>query len=249
MVQEKNLTFSGHLGELRRALTISGIAVVIGFGVAVGFSDELDRALRWPIRDLLPPGTEPSFLGIFEPIFYRLKLGLIGGIFLASPVIFQQLWWFVAPGLTPRERRLAVPFILLATLAFLGGAAFCYFLILPQAAAFAISTMVEGTQLILSMQNYLGTASSFVLAFGLVFETPVLVVLLASLGLVTARGLARVRKYVVLVCFIVGAIITPTPDPFNQTIVAVPMYLLYELGVLGAWLVTRKRRRQAELAG
>jgi sec-independent protein translocase protein TatC len=241
----KNLTFSGHLGELRRALTISGIAIVIGFGVAVGFSDYLDRALRWPIAGLLPEGTEPVFLGIFEPIFYRLKLGLIGGILLASPVVFQQLWWFVSPGLTPRERRLALPFVFVATAAFLGGAAFCYFLILPQATAFAVGTMVEKTKLVLSMQGYLGTASSFVLAFGLVFETPVLVVLLAALGLVTTRGLTKVRKYVLVICFIVGAVITPTPDPFNQSIVAVPMYLLYELGVLGAWLVGKRKQQNA----
>jgi sec-independent protein translocase protein TatC len=119
--EERQLTFTEHLGDLRRALVVSCLALLACFVVGVIFSDWLDRVLRWPIAGLLPAGSdEPVFLGIFEPIFYRLKLGLIGGIVLASPVIFHQVWWFISPGLYPRERRLAIPFIFLATLFFVG---------------------------------------------------------------------------------------------------------------------------------
>lgn len=241
---EKVMTFTGHLGELRRALVVSSLALLLGMIVGVIFSDFLDELLRAPIAGLLPAGSDqPVFLGIFEPIFYRLKLGLIGGIVLASPVIFQQLWWFIAPALYPRERRLALPFILLATTFFAGGVAFCYLVILPQAAAFAVAQMTDNTRMILSLQSYLSQSAMFLLAFGLVFETPLLVFALCFLGVVKPATLARFRKYVLLGAFIVSAIITPTPDAFNQAIVAVPMYLLFELGVLAGRLAERRRER------
>jgi len=243
-MNEKVLTFRGHLGELRRALIYSSIALVICFIVGVIFSDYLDKALRLPIKDMLPEGNEdPVYLGIFEPIFYRLKLGLIGGIFAASPIVFSQLWWFISPGLYPKERRMALPFIIVATMFFLGGAAFCYFIVLPKAAAFSIGQMAENTRIILSLQMYLSNAAMFILAFGLVFETPVMVFLICWIGLVTPKTLGRYRKYVLLGSFVVAAILTPTPDAVNQTIMALPIYILYELGMLTARLMIRKRQK------
>ena len=239
--------FRRYTAELRRALMVSGIAVLVGFGVAIFFSDWLDWALRLPIDGLLPAGSEPVYLGIFEPIFYKLKLGLIGGLLLASPVVFQQLWWFISPGLHPKERRLALPFILAATVFFLGGAAFCYFIVLPNAAAFSVGQMTENTQILLSLKSYLSNAAMFMFAFGVVFETPIIVFLISSIGLVHPSTLAKYRKYVLLASFIIAAIITPTPDAFNQAIMAVPMYVLFELGLLGATLVVRrKEQRQKE---
>ncbi len=243
-MNEKVLTFRGHLGELRRALIYSSIALVICFIVGVIFSDYIDKALRLPIKDMLPEGNEdPVYLGIFEPIFYRLKLGLIGGIFAASPIVFSQLWWFISPGLYPKERRMALPFIIVATMFFLGGAAFCYFIVLPKAAAFSIGQMAENTRIILSLQMYLSNAAMFILAFGLVFETPVMVFLICWIGLVTPKTLARYRKYVLLGSFVVAAILTPTPDAVNQSIMALPIYILYELGMLTARLMIRKRQK------
>ncbi|MBN2495961.1 MAG: twin-arginine translocase subunit TatC [Deltaproteobacteria bacterium] len=243
-MDEKRLTFTGHLAELRRALMVSGIAVMGGFGIAFAFADQLDWALRLPIEGLLPADSDPVYLGIFEPIFYKLKLGLIGGIILASPIVFWQLWWFVSPGLRPRERRLAIPFILVATCFFLGGAAFCYFVVLPKAAAFSLTQMAEKTRIILSLKSYLSNSATFILAFGLVFETPVLTFLIATLGLIRPETLARYRKYVLLFSFVIAAILTPTVDVFNQTIMALPMYVLFELGVLAARLVHwRKEKR------
>jgi sec-independent protein translocase protein TatC len=248
-MEEKKQTFLEHLGDLRRALTVSGIALMVGIVVGVIFSDYLDLALRHPIRGLLPAGADQGvFLGLFEPIFYRLKLGFIGGLFLACPIIFWQVWWFISPGLYPRERRLAVPFILLASIFFLGGGAFCYFLILPNAAAFSIGQMTEGTGMILSLPNYLSAATMFILAFGLVFETPIIVFLITWIGLIKPQTLARYRKYVFLGTFIISAVITPTVDWFNQTIVALPMYVLFELGLLAGRIAhRRKEKRDAAL--
>lgn len=246
---EKKLTFRGHLAELRRALTVSAIAVMIGFGIAVYFWEYIDWALMQPIEGLLPEGTKPTHLGVFDPIFYMLKLGLSGGILLASPVVFWQVWWFVSPGLTPKERRWALPFIFAATVFFLGGATFCYFIVLPNAVAFSISLMGASAKLELVLNQYLSNAAMFMLAFGVIFETPVMVFLISTLGLVHPKTLAKYRKYVLLACFIIGAILTPTPDAFNQAIMAVPMYVLYELGVLLARIVVRRKEKEREKDG
>lgn len=244
-MNEKKLTFSEHLGELRRALLVSGLAILVGIVIGVIFSDYLDMALRLPIKGLLPPGSdEPVYLGIFEPIFYRLKLGFIGGLLIASPVVFWQLWWFISPGLYPSEKKMALPFILAASFFFIGGAAFCYFLVLPKAAAFSIGQMTDKTRIILSLKSYFSNASMFILAFGVVFETPVIVFLICLIGLVTPKTLGRFRKYVLLAAFIIAAIVTPTPDAVNQTIMALPIYILYELGMLAARLVIRRKQRE-----
>ena len=248
-MNDKKLSFTGHLAELRRALMVSAIAVVVGFGIAVFFWDYIHMALLLPVQGLLPKGSEPVYLSMFEPIFYMIKLGLIGGILLASPVIFSQVWWFVAPGFTKRERRLALPFIFVATLFFLGGGAFCYFIVLPKAALFSLDLMTDQTRMLLSLNKYLSDAAMFILAFGVVFETPVMVFLIATLGLVHPKTLARYRKYVLLASFVIAAILTPTPDAVNQTIMALPIYILFELGVLAARLVVRRKEKQRESGG
>lgn len=240
---EKKLTFTEHLGELRRALVISGIAIVVCFGVAVGFWKYLHIVMMWPIEDLLPEGSQPMYSGVFGPIFYMLKLGLIGGLIAACPVVFWQLWWFIAPGLYPKERRMAIPFILAATLFFFGGVSFCYFLILPFMASYSIGQMTEEAKMFLELSRYLSNATMFILAFGLIFEMPVLVFLISILGVVTPQTLGRYRKYVLLGSFIIAAIITPSADPINQTIVGAPLYVMYELGILAARLVIWKKKR------
>jgi sec-independent protein translocase protein TatC len=246
-MSEKKLTFIEHLGDLRRALVISGIAIIVCFGVAVGFWKYLHEIMMLPIRDLLPPDSEPMYSGVFGPIFYMLKLGLIGGLIAAAPVVFWQLWWFISPGLYPKEKRLAIPFVLAATVFFAGGVAFCYFLVLPFMAAYSIGQMTEDARMLLELSHYLSNASMFILAFGLIFEMPVLVFLLAAIGLVTPRTLGRYRKYVLLGSFIIAAIITPSADPINQTIVGAPLYVMYEMGILASRLfLWRKSKRSPE---
>jgi len=241
---EKKLTFTQHLGELRRALVVSAIAVVVCFGVAVAFWKYLHWALMLPVRDLLPEGSFTMYSGVFGPIFYMLKLGLIGGLIAASPIIFWQLWWFIAPGLYPKEKRMAWPFVIATTFFFLGGASFCYFIILPFMASYSIAQMTEDAQMLLELGRYLSNANMFILAFGLVFETPVLVFLLVSLRVVSVRTLGKMRKYVLLASFIIAAIITPSADPVNQTIVGLPLYIMYELGLLTAWLFIRRKKKK-----
>ena len=242
-MDEKKLTFIEHLGELRRVLIISFAAIFVGLVVGLIFGDTIDWILRLPLQPFVKSGhlDDGVFLGLFDPIFYRLKIGLIGGLILATPVIFWQIWWFVAPGLYSHERRMALPFVLTATLFFLGGVCFCYFIVLPNAAAFSLGQLTKGSRLMLSLPTYLSEAATFILAFGLVFETPVVVFLLAWLGVVSPKTMALYRKWVFLGSFVVGAILTTTPDVVNQTIMALPIYLLFELGLLAGRVVYRKR--------
>jgi sec-independent protein translocase protein TatC len=240
-VNEKNLSLIGHLNELRRILVVSGIALILGCCVALYFSDTLDLLLRLPIKNKFPANSQPVYLDIFEPIFYRLKLGLIGGIILASPVVFQQMWWFISPALYPNERRYALPVIGCMVGFFLGGVLFCYFLVLPTAVEFSVTQMVDNTRLMLALSSYLSGAAMFLIIFGLVFETPIVVVALSWLGIIKTATFTKYRKYVFLGIFIVSAIATPTPDIVNQSIMALPMYVLFELGVLAARMVEKRR--------
>ncbi len=246
-MDEKKLTFIEHLGELRRVLVISFCAILVGMIVGVVFSDQIDWVLRLPLEPLVGKGlTDSVFLGLFDPIFYRIKIGLIGGLILASPIVFWQIWWFIAPGLYAHERRLAFPFIVAATLFFLGGVCFCYFVVLPKAAEFALGQLTEKSKLMLSLPTYLSEAATFILAFGLVFETPMVVFLLAKLRVVSPQTMASYRKWVLLGAFVVSAILTPTPDVVNQTIMALPIYILFELGLLAARLVYRREEAAEE---
>lgn len=243
-MEEKNLSLIGHLNELRRVLIVSGIAILVGCCVAIYFSDTLDWLIRLPIENKFPNGSQPVYLGIFEPIFYRLKLGLIGGIIIASPVVFQQMWWFISPALYANERRFAMPVICCMTIFFLGGVLFSYFLVLPTAVEFSVGQMVNNTHLMLALDSYLSNAAMFLLIFGLVFETPIIVVALSWLGIVKAATFAKYRKYVFLGVFVISAIATPTPDVVNQSIMAIPMYALFELGVLVARLLEKRARQR-----
>lgn len=240
-MNEKNLSLLGHLNELRRVLIVSGVALLVGCVVALYFSDTLDWLLRLPIQNKFPSNSQPVYLGIFEPIFYRLKAGLIGGIILACPVVFHQIWWFISPALYPNERRFAIPVVGCMILFFLGGVLFSYFLVLPAAVEFSVSQMVDNTRLMLALSSYLSGAAMFLIMFGLVFETPMVVVALSWLGIIKAATFAKYRKYVFLGVFIVAAIATPTPDVVNQSIMAIPMYVLFELGVLAARIVEKRR--------
>ena len=183
------------------------------------------------------------YSGVFGPIFYMLKLGLIGGLIAACPVVFWQLWWFIAPGLYPKERRMAIPFILAATLFFFGGVSFCYFLILPFMASYSIGQMTEEAKMFLELSRYLSNATMFILAFGLIFEMPVVFVLLSFLGIVTPAGLRRYQRHALVVLAIAAAMLTPA-DIGTMFMLLVPMLLLYELSIWLVRLVGGGRNRQ-----
>jgi sec-independent protein translocase protein TatC len=224
---DREMTVLEHLGELRHRLIIAGAATAIGGGVAAVF-------LTWPVITLL---TEPSGLKLValrptETFSTYMKVALATGAGIAMPVIVTQALLFVIPALHPRERKyvyFAVPSI---TLAFGAGLLFGFFVVVPAAVRFLYGFGGDAIQQMWSIAEYLSFVTTFLFWIGVTFETPIVVFFLAKLGVVNVRQLSRYRRYALVASFIIAAIITPTPDPFNQTIVAIPMYLLYELGVI-----------------
>jgi sec-independent protein translocase protein TatC len=166
---------------------------------------------------------------------------LVCGVLLASPVLFHQVWRFIAPGLYRHEKQVLLPFTLVSTLCFLGGAAFGYFVVFPPAFRFLVGYASETLEPLPAVSEYLSLALRLLLAFGIVFELPVFMVFLAKAGVVDAAFLGRHRKYAVLICFVVAAILTPTPDVVNQLMMAGPLMVLYEISILAVRAFARKR--------
>jgi len=159
---------------------------------------------------------------------------------LVLPVVLHQAWKFIAPGLLPHERRYALPFVVLGSIFFSFGLLFCFFIVLPFALRFLLTYKTEHLKPMLSIGNYVDFTAKFLLAFGVIFELPLAIGIAAKMGLVTPRSLSKNRKYAVLINFVIAAILTPTPDVFNQTLMALPMCLLYEVGILAARILVRK---------
>jgi len=253
------MPITAHLEELRRRIFVSLAAVAVGFAVTFSFSQRILMWLEIPLNrtyalQRTPPylvtvprdtPVELYFLAPTEPFWTHIKVAFLAGLLLAVPVIFYELWRFVSPGLLPRERRYAGPFVLLSTFFFLVGSAFCYFVVLPFAMNFLI-TFDAHLKPVLSVGQYVDFCIKFLLAFGLVFELPLAITLLSRMGLTTPEFLARNRKYAVLLAFVFAAILTPTPDVFNQTLMAGPMILLYEVGILAAKVFRKRKPEEAE---
>ena len=174
-------------------------------------------------------------------VFFYLKLSLVAGLLLASPVIFYQIWRFVAPGLYQHEKRVILPFTLLSSLFFFGGAAFGYFVVFPPAFKFLLGYSNDFLSPMPTVREYFSLCLRLLIAFGVIFELPIFMVLLAKMGLVSAAFLNRHRKYAILLAFVIAAILTPTPDVINQCLMALPLIVLYEVSIVAVWLLGRKR--------
>jgi sec-independent protein translocase protein TatC len=232
--------FLDHLDELRRRLIYSLIAIGVGFALALTQAKPILDFLFRPIRPML--GSHPPvFIELTEPFLLYMKVAFLASLFLSAPVVAYQVWAFIAPGLYPRERHQAVPFVLSATVLFLVGGAFGYMYAFPVAAHFLLA-IAEGFEPNLRLSSLFSFESKLVLGMGLVFELPTVIYFLARLGLVTPRFLMRNFKYAVLIIFIIAAVITPTPDMVTQCVFAAPMIALYLLGVLVAHLFGRPRQ-------
>jgi len=229
------MPFLAHLGELRRRIVVSLIAVGLGFAAAFNFSD---RIITWLAR---PMPVKLAFLEPTEPFWVNMKVALVAGAFLFLPVLLYQVWAFVAPGLLPHERRFALPFVVLSTVCFALGATFALTVIVPFAVKFLISYRTENLVATISVNRYVDFVLKFTIAFGLIFELPLALTLASRLGLVTPAFLSRNRKYAILLSFVAAAILTPTPDAFNQLLMAGPLILLYEVGILAARVFGRRR--------
>lgn len=232
------MTFLDHLEELRKRLLISFVAVAVGFLVSWAFAEPIFARLQQPLARFLPPGDKLAYTRLTAPFFLYMKVAFFAGLFVAAPVILLQLWLFIAPGLYKRERRLAAPFILFGSLFFILGGYFGYRFLLPATCSFFVETGRQFKQMI-TVDDYFSFASVIILATGVVFETPILIFFLARLGIVTPAFLMQKFKYAVVLAFVVSAIVTPTPDMVTQAALAVPMILLYLIGVAVAFLFAK----------
>lgn len=239
MDDDKKIPFTGHLEELRRRLIVCFVAVGIGFVLSYGFKEKLFQILTRPLIGVMETGDKLIFTGLPEAFFTYLKVAFLSGIILATPIIFYEFWMFVAPGLYDKEKRLMLPIVFLSTLFFLGGSFFGYFIVFPYGFKFFLGFASEIIRPLPSMREYLSFASKLLLAFGVVFELPLIITFLAKLGIVSVSFLKKNRKYAVLLFFVGAAILTP-PDVVTQIMMALPLMLLYEISIVGARIFGKK---------
>lgn len=233
-------TLISHLLELRTRLLRCVVAVAIAFLPLVFFSNQLFTLIAHPLIEKLPEGTSLIATSVVSPFMTPLKLALIGAIFVAMPYILYQMWAFVAPGLYRHEKRFALPLFVSSVVLFYVGVAFAYFVVFPLMFAFLTATTPEGVKMMTDMASYLDFALLLFFAFGVAFEMPVATVLLVATGMVKVEALRKHRGYVLLGIFIVAAILTP-PDAISQTFMAVPMYILYEFGIVMSQFLGKRR--------
>jgi len=225
---EEKLSFFEHLAELRTRILWSVAAIGVGFLATFYFSD---RIIGFLARTL---PVKLAFLTPTEAFWANMKVAMICGLFLALPVVLYQVWAFVSPGLYQHERRYALPFVIIGTVFFAIGVSFAVWVVIPFALKFLLTYKTQDLTPVISINSYVDFVLKFTLAFGLVFELPLAITLASRMGLVTPQFLARNRKYAILINFVIAAILTPTPDIFNQTLMAGPLIILYEIGIIAA---------------
>ncbi len=265
------MPFLQHLAELRDRVRNAAIAFILAFLVSWYFAKEILAWLEKPLLDiwnqhcditeqvtclghgLVKAGTSwgpPKLIytGLTQPFWVDMSVGMWAGIFLASPIIFYQLWQFIAPGLYKKERRMGVTFAFFSAIFFVCGALFCFYFALPKLYNFLLSYNSRTLLSLPNLQEYLDLTRDMMLAFGAIFELPLLIYFLAMIGVVTHRSLWKFSRWFIVLAFIIGAILTPGPDVVSQFMMATPMIVLYNISILFAWRVTVKReRKQKEL--
>lgn len=222
-----------HLAELRKRLGISLAVVIVMFLVCFSFWQPILDWMIAPLKEVLPTGSSVIFTGVQEPFFTAMKVAFFAGFIVSLPVIFWQFWLFVAPGLYDNEKRLVIPFVSAATLMFLMGAAFCYYIVVPLAFAFLIGFGSALFTALPSIGEYVGFFTKILVGFGLSFEMPVIIFFFAKLGLVDDRGLKEFFRYAIIIIFVVAAMLTP-PDVLSQFLMAAPLIILYGISILVA---------------
>ena len=255
VVEEKNpaelegsrMPFLSHLKELKVRVRNAALFFTLAFGVSFWFAGPIFSWIKQPLWDVWDETKfgprHLAFGNLTEPFWVDMSVALWAGIFIASPFIFHQIWKFVAPGLYKRERRMGVAFAFFSGIFFVAGALFCYYFVLHNLYKFLLSYANKETLAMVMLQDYLDLTRNMMLAFGAVFELPILIYFLAMVGLVTHRGLWKFNRWFVVIAFIVGAILTPSPDVVSQIMMATPMILLYNASILLAWRVTVKREK------
>jgi sec-independent protein translocase protein TatC len=240
MREDQKLPFTSHLEELRKRLITGFIAIGVGFVVSFGFKERLFGILVQPLINVMKDGENLIYTGLPEAFFTYLKVSLLSGLIVASPILIYQFWMFVAPGLYRSERRLLVPIVILSSFFFIGGALFGYFVVFPWGFKFFLGFATDTIRPLPSMKEYFGFSAKLLLAFGLVFELPLVLTFMAKLGIVSVDFLKKNRKYALLLFFAGAAILTP-PDVITQILMAMPLMVLYEVSIIGARIFGKKK--------
>ena len=242
MSKEGKSPFTEHLGELRDRLVRSFIAVGLGFAGAYFFKEKLFELLTAPLIIAMGESgnAQMIFTGLPEAFFTYLKVSLLAGIIFATPVLFYEFWMFVSPGLYRTEKKYLLPIVFLSVFFFLVGSSFGYFIVFPYGFKFFLGFATQTIQAMPSMKEYLSFASKMLLAFGFVFELPMVLTFMARMGLVTVPFLKKNRKYALLLFFVGSALITP-PDVVTQVMMALPLMILYEISIIGAKIFGKKK--------
>ena len=240
---DKPMGLMDHLGELRMRLVRCCIAVIVGFFACWAVVDPIFDVLVNPLLAVLPKGSHAIYTTLPEGFFTRMHIAFVAGVFLSSPMIFYQVWSFIAPGLYEEEKKYIIPIAVMSALFFVCGGAFCYFVVFPYAFSFFVSFATEEIVAMPKVSDYLSFVLKLILAFGIIFEMPLFAFFLARMGLVTAAMMRQVRRYAILGIFIVAAILTP-PDVVSQLLMACPMLILYEISIWVAAAFGRKPKNE-----
>jgi sec-independent protein translocase protein TatC len=246
------MPFFSHLGELRDRVRSASIYFVLAFAGCWFVSDRIYVWIQRPLFEVWDKHIDKLgphkmvFSSITEPFWVYMSVAMWSGIFVASPFIFYQLWRFIAPGLYKRERTTGVLFAVFSAIFFVSGALFCYYFVLKNLYGFLLSYATDSLQPMLVMKDYLDLTRNMMLAFGGVFELPLLIYFLALINMVTPRGLWRFNRWFIVLAFVIGAILTPSPDALSQIMMATPMIVLYNLSIVAAYFVHRGKKKRAE---
>jgi len=240
-------TFISHLIELRNRIMRASLAVIVVFVCLMPWAAEIYDLLAHPMMAALPAGSKMIATGVITPFLIPVKVTLLVAFIIALPWVLYQMWAFVAPGLYAHERRLVAPLVVSSSLLFLAGIAFCYFLVFGVVFKFINNFAPHSISVAPDIDSYFGFVMTMFLAFGITFEVPVIVIVLVRMGFVTVERLKSVRPYVVVAAFVVAAVVTP-PDIMSQMLLALPLCLLYELGLLLAPLFVKVTQAPEETA-
>ena len=239
------MSFLEHLDELRRRIIYSLLAVGVGFAVAFAYIDNIFRFIMLPMKQMLQPGQKLIFIEPTEAFMLNIWIGLMAGLLLASPVVFSQVWLFIAPGLYAHEKKLAIPFILMSTILFVTGAVFGHYIVFPIVWKFFVSYQNEYLDFAPRIEPAFSMYLRLVLAMGITFELPTIVLFLARMGMITPRFMIRNFKYAVLLIIIAAAVLSPDGGGVGLVAMGGPVILLYVFSIGLAWAFGRKKRIEA----
>lgn len=237
---DHSMPLVAHLTELRTRLLRCVVTVLLVFAGLFYFAQDIYALVAAPLRAYLPEGATMIATGVASPFLTPFKLTMVVSLFLSMPVILQQIWGFIAPGLYKHEKRIAVPLLISSVVLFYAGMAFAYFVVFPIMFGFFASVTPQGVEMMTDIGQYLDFVLTIFFAFGVAFEIPVATFLLVWIGLVDVATLRKSRPYIIVGCFVVGMLLTP-PDIFSQTLLAIPMWFLFEIGVLFGSIIQKER--------